>query len=376
MPRAAAALGSRGLDTSSAAAAARSPAFALSSGSLAVTPCVNSSYRALPIKFAGALALAFMVFALPPASDAQQPGKIPRIGILSGASSSSTPMFEAFREGLRDHGYVEGQNIVLEFRLARGKLDLFPTLAADLVRLNVDVIVTDGGNAAPLAARNATQTIPIVMAVSGQPDKAGLIASFARPGGNVTGLTLLAQELAAKRLQLFKEAVPRATRLSVLLTVANSRTSDYMRLMEAAAPTLGLKLQPVPIEVRSSNDLDSAFQSLVRDHADGFVTIPDVMLWNNRTRIVDFARKNRLPAMFPEREFADVGGLMAYGPNVQANFRRAAAFVDKILKGARPAELPVEEPTKIELVINLKTAKALGLTIPSALLQRADQVIE
>ena len=330
----------------------------------------------MPIKFAGALALAFMVFALPPASDAQQPGKIPRIGILSGASSSSTPMFEAFREGLRDHGYVEGQNIVLEFRLARGKLDLFPTLAADLVRLNVDVIVTDGGNAAPLAARNATQTIPIVMAVSGQPDKAGLIASFARPGGNVTGLTLLAQELAAKRLQLFKEAVPRATRLSVLLTVANSRTSDYMRLMEAAAPTLGLKLQPVPIEVRSSNDLDSAFQSLVRDHADGFVTIPDVMLWNNRTRIVDFARKNRLPAMFPEREFADVGGLMAYGPNVQANFRRAAAFVDKILKGAKPAELPVEEPTKIELVINLKTAKALGLTIPSALLQRADQVIE
>jgi putative tryptophan/tyrosine transport system substrate-binding protein len=212
--------------------------------------------------------------------------------------------------------------------------------------------------------------------VSGQPDKAGLIASFARPGGNVTGLTLLAQELAAKRLQLFKEALPRATRLSVLLTVANSRTSDYMRLMEAAAPTLGLKLQPVPIEVRSSNDLDSAFQSLARDHADGFVTIPDVMLWNNRTRIVDFARKNRLPAMFPEREFADAGGLMAYGPNVQANFRRAAAFVDKILKGARPADLPVEEPTKIELVINLKTAKALGLTIPSALLQRADQVIE
>jgi len=214
----------------------------------------------VPIKFAVALALAFMVFALPPASDAQQPGKIPRIGILSGASNSSTPMFEAFREGLRNHGYVEGQNIVLEFRLARGKLDLFPTLAADLVRLNVDVIVTDGGNAAPLAARNATQTIPIVMAVSGQPDKAGLIASFARPGGNVTGLTLLAQELAAKRLQLFKEAAPRARRLSVLLTVANSRTSDYMRLMEVAAPTLGLKLQPVPIEVRSANDLDSAFQ--------------------------------------------------------------------------------------------------------------------
>jgi putative ABC transport system substrate-binding protein len=326
--------------------------------------------------FAPLLALALVVFAIPRASDAQQPGKIPRIGILSGASSSSTPMFEAFREGLRDHGYVEGQNIVLEFRLARGNLDLFPTLAADLVRLNVDVIVTDGGNAAPLAARNATRTIPIVMAVSGQPDKAGLIASFARPGGNVTGLTLLAQELAAKRLQLFKEAFPRATRLSVLMTVANSRTSDYMRLMEEASPTLGLKLQPVPIEVRSASDLDSAFQSLVRQHADGFVTIPDVMLWNNRMRIADFARKNRLPAMFPEREFADAGGLMAYGPNVQANFRRAAAFVDKILKGARPADLPVEEPTKIELVINLKTAKALGLTIPSALLQRADQVIE
>ena len=330
----------------------------------------------MPSKFAVVLAFTLVVFATPRASEAQQPGKMPRIGILTGASDSSTPVFQAFREGLREHGYVEGQNIVLEFRFARGKLDLFPALVDELVRLNVDIIVTDGGNAAPLAARNATQTIPIVMAVSGDPVKAGLISSFPRPGGNVTGLTLLAQELAAKRLQLFKEAIPRITRIAVLLTVANSRTSDYMRLMEAAAPTLGLKLQPLPVEVRSPSDLDPAFHALARNRPDGFVTIPDVMLWNNRARVVDFAGKSRLPAMYPEREFADAGGLMAYGPNVPANFRRAAAFVDKILKGAKPADLPVENPARIELVINVKTAKVLGLTIPPALLQRANEVIE
>jgi putative ABC transport system substrate-binding protein len=316
--------------------------------------------------------LAGGLLAAPLGAAAQQAGRIPHIGILTGASAASTPLFDAFREGLREHGYVEGENITLDFRFAQGNAGRFPALAAELVRLNVNVIVTDGGNAAPLAASRATQTIPIVMAVAGDPIKAGLIVSLARPGGNVTGLTLLAPELVGKRLQLFKQAVPSATRVAVLWNPAN--TEEYLVRTETAARELGVTLHPVAVP--TAKDLDSAFQTLARVRLDGLVTVPDVLYWNTRVRIVDFTARARLPAIFPEREFTDAGGLMAYGPNVPANFRRAATFVDRVLKGSKPADLPVELPTKFEFVINLKTAKALGLTIPQSVLQRADEVIQ
>jgi putative ABC transport system substrate-binding protein len=308
-----------------------------------------------------------------PASNAQ-PSRIPRIGILSGASEQTTPAFDAFRDGLRELGYVEGQNVVLEFRLARGQLDLFPALATELVRANVDVIVTDGGNTAPLAAKQASQTIPIVMAVSGDPVTGGVIASFSRPGGNVTGLTLLAPELSAKRLQLFKDAVPQARRVAVLRNGSNRSSAEYLQTTESAARSVGVTIHA--FDVRGLGDLDSVARRIARERLHGLITLPDVVFWNVRAQMVEFAHKTRLPAMFPEREFVDAGGLMAYGPSVPANFRRAATFVDKILKGARPADLPVEQPVKFELVVNLRTARALDLTIPSALLQRADQLVQ
>jgi putative ABC transport system substrate-binding protein len=306
-------------------------------------------------------------------ADAQQPKQIPRIGILTGASVSTTPMFEAFRRGLKDLGYEEGRNITLDFRLAKGEFDRFPALAAELVQLNVDVIITDGGNTAPLAARNATRSIPIVMAVSGDPVKGGLIASFARPGGNVTGMTLLATELSGKRVELFKEAVPQTRRLAVLRNRANFTSDDYYREAQMAAQTLGIKTQLV--DVQNPADLGPSLKSLLPNLPHGLMSLPDAMLWNNRRPIIDFSNKQRLPTIFPEREFTDDGGLMSYGPNVADNFYRAATYVDKILKGTKPADLPVEQPTKFEFIINLKTAKALNLTIPQSVLYRADKVI-
>ena len=306
-------------------------------------------------------------------SEAQQPKQIPRIGILTGASVSATPLFEAFRRGLKDLGYEEGRNIALDFRFAKGQFDRFPALAAELVQLNVDVIITDGGNTAPSAARNATRIIPIVMAVSGDPVKGGLIASFARPGGNVTGLTLLATELSGKRVELFKEAVPQTRRLAVLRNRANFTSDDYYREAQMAAQTLGVKTQLV--DVQNPADLGPSLKSLLPNLPHGLMSLPDAMLWNNRRPIIDFSNKQRLPTIFPEREFTDDGGLMSYGPNVADNFRRAATFVDKILKGAKPADLPVEQPKKFELIVNLKTAKQIGLTIPPNVLARADRVI-
>ncbi len=247
-------------------------------------------------------------------------------------------------------------------------------MAAELVKLKVDVILTDGGNTAPSAARNATRSIPIVMAVSGDPVKAGLIESFARPGGNVTGLTLLATELSGKRVELFKEAVPQTRRLAVLRNRANFTSDDYYREAQMAAQTVGVKTQL--IDVQNPADLGTSLKSLLPNLPHGLMSLPDAMLWNNRRPIIDFSNKQRLPTIFPEREFTDDGGLMSYGPNVADNFRRAATFVDKILKGAKPAELPVEQPTKFEFIINLKAAKQIGLTIPPNVLARADKVIK
>ena len=320
------------------------------------------------------LTLCAVLLALCIPARAQQPKQIPRIGILTGASVSTTPLFEAFRRGLKDLGYEEGRSIELDFRFAKGQFDRFPALAAELVKLKVDVILTDGGNTAPSAARNATRSIPIVMAVSGDPVKAGLIESFARPGGNVTGLTLLATELSGKRVELFKEAVPQTRRLAVLRNRANFTSDDYYREAQMAAQTVGVKTQL--IDVQNPADLGTSLKSLLPNLPHGLMSLPDAMLWNNRRPIIDFSNKQRLPTIFPEREFTDDGGLMSYGPNVADNFRRAATFVDKILKGAKPAELPVEQPTKFEFIINLKAAKQIGLTIPPNVLARADKVIK
>jgi putative tryptophan/tyrosine transport system substrate-binding protein len=313
------------------------------------------------------------LLAVPLVAEAQPAGKVPRIGILTLASSASTPILRAFRVGLRDLGYVESQNIALEFRFAHGKPETLASLAAELVRQDMDVIVADGGQAA-LAAKSATQRIPIVMGAVGDPVKVGLVTSLARPGTNVTGLTLLSVELSSRRLQLLREAIPQASRVAVLWNPSNPAAKDYLEQTKGAARALGVELAAV--EAHGASELDAALEAVAAARPSALISLADATLWNHRRRIVDFASKKRIPGMFPEREFADDGGLMAYGPNVPANFRRAAVYVDKILKGARPADLPVEEPTTFELVINLKTAKVLGLTIRPSVLARADQVIE
>ena len=321
--------------------------------------------------FIGTLAGALL--AAPLAAEGQPAGKVVRIGVLTLGFARSTPPIEAFQQGLREHGYVEGQNTALEFRFAKGRTDRLPALAAELVRLNVDVIVTES-NVAALAAKHATQTIPIVMAVAGDPVKAGVVTSLARPGVNITGLTLIHPELSSKRLQLLNEAVPRLTHVAVVWNPTNPAAAGFLRETEVAARSLGLRVKGV--EVRSPAELDEAFRVVTSARPSALITLGDGMLWSVRARIVEFATKNRLPGVFPERDFPEAGGLMSYGPNLTANFQRAATLVDRILKGANPADLPIEQPTKFELVINLKTAKALGLTIPPSLLQRADQVIE
>jgi len=302
-----------------------------------------------------------------------QQARIPKVGVLTLSVSPSTPTLEAFRQGLREYGYVDGQNIALEYRFAQGSPVKLGGMAAELVRMPVDVIVTESVLAAE-AAKRATGTIPIVTAVHGDPVGAGLVSTLTRPGGNVTGLSLLAPELSGKRLQLLKEVLPRATRVAAIWNTTNVAAPRYLTETRAAAQSLGLNVESV--EVRNPSDLDAAFDSVVAGRPSAFITLPDGMLLANRTRIVEFAIRSRLPALFPDSEFATAGGLMAYGPSLASNFRRAASYVDRILKGARPAELPVEQPNKFDLVINLKTAKALGLTIPPSLLLRADQVIE
>jgi putative ABC transport system substrate-binding protein len=325
------------------------------------------------------VALALRLLAGPLAADAQQSAKVPRIGMLV-ASSPESPtgraVRDAFRQGLRELGYVEGQTIALELRWAEGKLERFPDLAAELARLKVDVIVV-GNRPAALAVKHVAPTIPIVVGVMQDPVTDGLVQSLARPGGNVTGLTLLAPELVPKRLQLLKEAVPGVSRVAALWHPAahGERTMrDMVKDTEVAARTLGVQLQL--LGVAGPNDFDMAFSAMTRERADALIVFAGPILYGEHRRIVDLAAKHRLPAIYAWREAVDSGGLMSYGANIPDLFRRAATYVGKILKGAKPADLPVEQPTKFELVVNLKTAKALGLTIPASLLVRADQVIE
>jgi putative ABC transport system substrate-binding protein len=315
------------------------------------------------------LALCSLLLALCSGAGAQQQNKIPRIGFLS----VSSVLVPDFLEGLRDVGYVDRKNIVIEWRYAEGKVERLPGLAAELVNLKVDVVVTRG-TAAASAAKQATQTIPIVMAVmGGDPVKLGLVSSFSRPGGNVTGLTLQAPELSGKRLELLKEVAPKTASVAVIWNGTSPQGAGFLQETKAAAQSLGLPLQFV--EVRDPADLDRAFMAVTSARAGALLTLADGMLLSNRARIIEFAARSRLPAMFPEREFAEAGGLVGYGPDIAWNFRRAAWYVDKILKGAKPADLPIEQPTKFELVINLKTAKQIGLTIPPNVLARADRVI-
>ena len=307
---------------------------------------------------------------------AQQVAKVPRIGYLTGNLASGLNLREAFLQGLRDLGYAEGRNVVIEYRDAEGKYDRFPALAADLVALNVDVIVVTNTPAA-LAARQATRTIPIVLGWVLDPVSSGLVSSLARPGGNVTGLSTLARELVGKRLELLKQAVPRVTRIAVLWHPGDygERTEGEMHNEEnVAARALGVRLQV--LEARGPGDFGKAFADMSRAHADAVAVQSTNLFFIERRRLVDLAAKNRLPAIYPTREFVDAGGLMSYAANTADLLRRAATYVHKILKGAKPSDLPVEQPTKFELVINMPTAKALGLTIPPSLLERADHVIQ
>jgi putative ABC transport system substrate-binding protein len=318
------------------------------------------------------LALCAMLFALCDPVQAQQAKKIPRIGYLSATSPSAEPArTDAFRQGLRELGYIEGQNIVIEWRSAEGKLERLPDLAAELVRLKVDVIFVRS-TAAVQTAKNATTTVPVV-SVSGDPVGLGLVASLARPGGNVTGLANLTPELAGKRLELLKEVIPRVSRVAVLWYPDTPSAALRVRETEAAASSLGIKLQLV--EVREVNDFELAFSAMKKDRAGALVPLRGTLIVNQLKRIAELAAENRLPAMYDDREFTEAGGLMSYGTMLADLDRRAANYVDKILKGAKPADLPVEQPTKFELVINLKTAKQIGLTIPPNVLARADRVI-
>ena len=305
-------------------------------------------------------------------AEAQQPARIPRIGILAAPSASFlSPRVEAFRQRLRELGYVEGKNIVIEYRYAEGKLERLPDLAAELVRLKVDVIVTTGP--AILAAKKASATIPIVFAAAGDPVGGGLVSSLARPGGNITGLSLMAPDLDGKRLELLKEAFPKVARVAFLWGSGGARGNLPLTEMEAAAKALGVKL--LSLEVRSLDDFESAFARAKRDGAQALITAPSPLINTQQRQVLDFAAKNRLPAMYPTSELVEAGGLMSYAPNYTDLYRRAADFVDKILKGTKPADIPVEQPTKFEFVVNLKSAKQIGVTIPPNVLARADRVI-
>ena len=307
---------------------------------------------------------------------AQQPAKIPRIGYLSALDTSGeSARSEAIHVALRELGYIEGQNIATEYRYAEGKLDRLPALAAELVRLKVDIIVVAGGITGIRAAMNATKTIPIVMlGLSADPVEAGLVESLAHPGGSVTGLTLLSRELGGKRLELLKEADPKVIRVAALYEPANSPSVREVKdVLPVAARALGLTVRPW--EVRDANGFEKVFAVLSKERAAALYLTSSALMNANQKRIVGFALKSRLPSMYPYREAVDAGGLMYYGADLADSYRRAATYVDKILKGARPADLPVEQPTKFEFVINLKAAKQIGLTIPPNVLVRADRVI-
>jgi ABC-type uncharacterized transport system substrate-binding protein len=311
-------------------------------------------------------------------AQAQQPKKVARIGYLtSRAPASDSKRSEAIWLALRELGYIEGENIAIEYRYAEGKLDRLPELAAELVRLKVDIIVVAGGDPDVRAAKNATKTIPVVMVGAGRdPVRAGLIESLARPGGNVTGITNLSRELGGKRLELLKEAVTKVARVAVLYDpIIPGTTREVKEDLPVAARALGLTVQLW--EVRDADDFDRVFAALNKERPGGlYVPGGGELIGANLKRIAGFALKSRLPSVSGSREYVDAGGLMSYGADLVDNYRRIATYVDKILKGAKPADLPVEQPTKFELVINLKTAKQIGLTIPQSVLYRADKVIK
>ena len=321
-----------------------------------------------------AVVLALGLALAPLAVGAQQAGKVTRIGLLISASSiGAAPFADAFRQGLRELGYVEGKSLALEIRWGEGNVERIASLASELGSLKVDVIVA-GGNQAIRAAKQATTMIPIVMANSVDPVADRFIASLARPGGNITGLSMMLPQLTGKRLELLKEVVPGIVRVAVLSNPANPSHASILQETGVAARGLGLTLQS--LQVSTANDFEDAFRAAGEYRADALIVPGDALFNSHRTRIGDLAAKKRLPTMCQEREYVLAGGLMSYGPSYRDSYRRAAYYVDRILKGAKPADLPVEQPTKFELVINLKTAKALGLTIPQSILLRADQVIE
>jgi len=324
-------------------------------------------------KWLGLSVIAFVLVVTGAVAQAQQPGKVPRIGFLLGSSSGLDPRVEAFRQGLRELGYVEGKNIAIEYRFAEGQADRLTKLVDELVNLKVEIIVTDGINATR-AAKNATKTIPIVMASDADPIGNGFIASLARPGGNITGLTNLLTGLSGKRLEILKESIPGISRVGVIWIPENPSSVSSFKETQAAAQALAMQLQS--LEVRGSNDFESAFQAATKRQARALSVLSDSLMFTNRKRLLDLAAKHRLPTMHTQSLWVEAGGLMSYGTYFPDLYRRAATYVDKILKGAKPADLPVEQPMKFEFVINLKTAKQIGLTIPQSVLFRADKVIK
>ena len=320
--------------------------------------------------------LGALVAAVPAAFAQSQPPRMPRIGYVQAVvpQNGTSPLLEDFREGLRDLGYVEGRNIQLEVRWAEGKLDRLPALIDELVRMKVDVIVAVNSPTV-WAAKKATRTIPIVMPLSSDPVGDGLVTSLARPGGNITGMSMMAPDLATKRLQLLKEVFPRQTRPAAVLW-----NPDYVgmaarfRQIQGAAPAVGMNVKSV--EIRDSRELEQALEGLDRERPDALMLLADPLTLSQRLRIVEFAMEERLPAIYETSQFVDAGGLMSYGPNIDEIVRRSAIYVDKILKGAKPGDLPIEQPSKFELVINMKTARTLGITIPQPVLLQADRVIQ
>ena len=324
-------------------------------------------------KWLGLSVIAF-VLAVVGGAQAQQPTTMPRIGFLITSSPSAiAPRLDAFRQGLRELGYVEGKNIIIEQRLAEGKLDRLPALAAELVSLKVDVIVTSGPTATR-PAKAATSTIPIVMTFDDDPVGSGFVASLARPGANITGLSTLAPEISGKQLELLKEIAPRISRLAVIGTSAREGTAQSKKELELAAEAFAVKL--LYQDIKDPKDIETAFQAAGKGRTEALLVLQSPLFNSHRAQMADLAVKNRLPATYPRREFVEDGGLMSYGASITDLDRRAATYVDKILKGAKPADLPIEQPTKFELIINLKAAKQIGLTIPPNVLARADRVIK
>lgn len=319
------------------------------------------------------LTLSTMMVALCLTAEAQQPGKVHRIGVLISASPSiASRRIQAFQQSLRELGYVEGKNIAFEYRYGEGRPDTLPERVSELVHLQVDLLVTDTSNATQVA-KNATKTIPVVFTTANDPVGDGQVASLAKPGGNLTGFSILALDLNGKRLELLKEAFPQITRVAFLPITGEAIGENRFKEAEIAAQGLRLRLQR--LRVKGADDLESAFDAAKRSGAEAVLAHPSTFVGTNRARIIELAAKHRLPVIFGGAEAAEAGGLMSYGPDIVDNYRRAAAYVDKILKGTKPADLPVQQPMKFEFVINLKTAKQIGLTIPPNVLARADRVI-